>query len=168
MNLINIDNLKSYEEVLRNGDWVTQDVMTFQRKIIMEAVMDKLDWLINSAKGTEAYVAQTRERVANAQRRYTGDEISTMFLKGAIAEAKSASLKHETLVSMYEELHQAYLADFEDGYTPYGRVKRSNLRADAASEIPADIAAELAALGMTPDLGTVSNTNGVEDTRDIA
>lgn len=168
MNLLNIENLKSYEEVLRNGDWVTQDVMTFQRKIIMEAVMDKLDWLISSAKGTEAYVAQTRERVANAQRRFTGDEISTMFLKGAIAEAKSASLKHETLTAMFEELHVAYGEDFGDSYTPYGRVKRSNLRSDGASDIPADIAAELAALGMTPDLGTVSNTDGVEDTRDVA
>lgn len=168
MNLINIDNLKSYEEVLRNGDWVTQDVMTFQRKIIMESLMDKLDWLISSPKGTEAYVGQTRERVVNAQRRFAGDELSTMFLKGAIAEAKSASLKHETLTAMYVELNAAYADDFGDSYTPYGRIKRSNLRSDQPSEIPSDIAAELAALGMEPDLGTVSNTNGVDDTRDTA
>jgi hypothetical protein len=168
MNILNLEALKMNEEVLRNGDWVTQDVMTFQRKIIMEALMDKLDWLINSPKGTEAYVAQTRERVAQAQRRFTGDEISTMFLKGAIAEAKSASLKQDTLTAMYDEIVAAYWNDFEETYTPYGRAKRSNLRLDQPSEIPADIAAELAALGMTPDLGTVSNTNGVDDTRDIA
>jgi hypothetical protein len=168
MNILNLEALKMNEEVLRNGDWVTQDVMRFQRKIIMEAVMDKLDWLINSPKGTEAYVAQTRERVAHAQRRFTGDEISTMFLKGAIAEAKSASLKQETLTAMYDEIVNAYYADFEEVYTPYGRTHRSNLRLDQPSEIPADIAAELAALGITPDLGTVANTQGVDDTRDVA
>ena len=168
MNILNLEALKMNEEVLRNGDWVTQDVMRFQRKIIMEAVMDKLDWLINSPKGTEAYVAQTRERVAHAQRRFTGDEISTMFLKGAIAEAKNASLKHSMMVDFNAKLQRAYIDLTGDEYTPFNRVKRSNVRSDEPTDMPADIAAELAALGMAPDLGTVANTSGVNDTRDIA
>lgn len=168
MNILNLKALKTSEEVLRNGEWVYQDVMTFQRKIIMEAVIDKLDWLINSPKGTVAYVDQTRERVMQAQRRFTGDEISTMFLKGAIAEAKSASLKNDILQDEYTKLQNAYADEFGDRHTPYGRVKGSNVRSDERADIPADIAAELAALGMTPELGTIANTNGVEDTRDIA
>lgn len=163
-----VEELTMNEEVLRNGDWIHTDVMKFQRKVLIEGMIDKLDWLINSAKGSEAYVAQTRERVAQAQRRFVGDEISTMFLKGAIAEAKAASLKHDVLIDLYDQLQAAYVEDNGDGYTPYGRVSRSNVRSDEAKDIPADIAAELKALGMAPDTGTVANTDGVEDTRDIA
>lgn len=167
-----IESLMSFmtmpQEVLRNGDWVVTDVMTFQRKIMMEALMDKLDWLINSPKGTEAYVTTTRERVANAQRRFSGDEISTMFLKGAIAEAKAAAVKCDALGSLYGELQSLYAKEHGDDYTPYGRARRSNVRSDEPSEIPADIAAELKALGMTPTLGTIANTDGVDDTRDLA
>jgi hypothetical protein len=167
-NFINLDKLSLNEEVLRHGDWITEDVLSFQRKIIVEALIDKLDWLINSHKGTEAYVTQTRERVMQAQRRFTGDEISTMFLKGAIAEAKAASLKNEVLNDMLNQLSTGYATEHGKEYTPYGRMKMSNVRSDTNSDIPADIAKELAALGITPDIATVSNTNGVDDTRDIA
>ena len=169
-NLVQVitETFTQQEQVLRNGDWVNTDVMAFQRRIIFEALMDKLDWLIESPKGTNAYVAQTRERVAQAQKRYVGDEISTMFLKGAIAEAKAANLKHMALTDLMSQLEAAYIADNGDSYTPYGKTRRSNVRIDEPKDIPADIAAELAALGMTPDLGTTANTQGVEDTRDIA
>ena len=162
------EELSLTSEVLRNGDWVTEDLMKFQRKIIIEAMIDKLDWLMFSPKGTDAYIAQTRERVMNAQRRFTGDEISTMFLKGAIAEAKNASLKHSMMVDFNAKLQRAYIDLTGDEYTPFNRVKRSNVRSDEPTDMPADIAAELAALGMAPDLGTVANTSGVNDTRDIA
>ena len=162
------ETLTQNEEVLRNGDWIHTDVMSFQRKIIFEALLDKLDWLINSPKGTEAYVTQTRERVANAQRRFSGDEISTMYLKGAIAEAKAASVKSDALNTLFRELDSKYIAENGDSYTPYGRARRSNVRSDEPSEIPADLAAELKALGMTPTLGAIANTDGVDDTRDIA
>ena len=162
------EELSLTAEVLRNGDWVHEDVMKFQRKIIIEALIDKLDWLMHSPKGTNAYISTTRERVANAQRRYNGDEISTTFLKGAIAEAKNATLKHSILENLNGQLQQAYTDMNGEEYTPFGRVKRSNVRSDEPADIPADIAAELAALGMTPTLGTVANTAGVNDTRDIA
>jgi hypothetical protein len=162
------EELSLTSEVLRNGDWVTEDLMKFQRKIIIEAMIDKLDWLMFSPKGTDAYIAQTRERVMNAQRRFTGDEISTMFLKGAIAEAKNASLKHSMMVDFNAKLQRAYIDLTGDEYTPFNRVKRSNVRSDEPTDMPADIAAELAALGMAPDLDTVANTSGVNDTRDIA
>ena len=162
------DQLTQIEEVLRNGDWVQTDVMSFQRKIIFEGLMDKLDWLINSPKGSEAYVTQTKERVMNAQRRYTGDELSTMFLQGAIAEARAASLKDLALKNMMEQLEAAYAEDNGEAYTPYGRMRRSNVRSDEPAKLPPGIAADLAALGLEADLGTVSNTNGVEDTRDVS
>jgi hypothetical protein len=169
-NLIEVitETLTQNEQVLRNGDWVHTDVMAFQRRIIFEALMDKLDWLINSPKGTEAYVAQTRERIGQAQKRYVGDEISTMFLKGAIAEAKAAQLKDMALKNLMDQLEAAYINDNGQSYTPYGRTKRSNVRVDEPADIPSDIAAELKALGIAPDLGTTANTQGVEDTRDIA
>lgn len=161
------NELTQNEQVLRNGDWVQTDVMSFQRKIIFEGLMDKLDWLINSPKGSESYVAQTKERVMNAQRRYTGDELSTMFLQGAIAEAKAASLKDMALKNLMDQLEAAYAEDNDEPYTPYGRTRRSNVRSDQPSELPADLAADLAALGLKPDLGTATKTNGVEDTHDL-
>lgn len=169
-NLIEVitETLTQNEEVLRNGDWVVTDLMAFQRRIIVEALIDKLDWLIESPKGTEAYVKQTRERVTQAQNRYVGDEISTMFLKGAIAEAKAASMKDAILKQMMAQLESSYVEEHGQSYTPYGKTRRSNVRMDEPKEIPADIAAELAALGMTPDVGTIANTDGVNDTRDIA
>lgn len=159
-NLMN--ELTVSEEVLRNGDWVVTDTAEFQRRILLEGMIDKLDWMIHSQKGMTAYVDQTRQRVANAQRRYTGDEISTTYLKGAIAEAKAASLKLDTFTRIMQDAQNAYIELTGDEYTPYGRMKRSNVRSDEKSEIPADIAAELKALGMSPDLGTTANTNGVD------
>ena len=165
-NLMN--ELTISEEVLRNGDWVVTDTAQFQRRILLEGMIDKLDWMIHSGKGMTAYVEQTRQRVANAQRRYTGDEISTTYLKGAIAEAKAASLKLDTFTRIMQDAQHAYIELTGDEYTPYGRMKRSNVRSDEKSEIPADIAAELEALGISPDLGTTANTNGVDSLEDIA
>ena len=163
-NLIEVitETLTQQEQVLRNGDWVHTDVMSFQRRIIFEALMDKLDWLIYSPKGTESYVEQTKERVMQAQRRYTGDEISTMFLKGAIAEAKAASLKDMSLKNLMAQLEASYIAEHDKSYTPYGKTRRSNVRMDEPKDMPDDIAAELAALGLPQDLGTVAKTNGVD------
>jgi hypothetical protein len=167
-----IESLMEYltlpQEVLRNGDFVVSDVMLFQRKIIMEALMDKIDWLMNSPKGTESYLTKQKVRIANAKRRFSGDEISAMFLRGAIAEAKSASIQNETLGQLYGELQSIYAKEHGSDYTPYGRVRNSNVRSDTPAEIPADIAAELKALGMSPTVGTIANTDGVDDTRDIA
>jgi hypothetical protein len=163
-----MDFLTINTEVLRNGDFVVTDSSEFQRRILLEGMIDKLDWMIHSQKGMTAYVDQTRQRVTNAQRRYTGDEISTTYLKGAIAEAKTASLKLDTFTRLMQDAQNAYIELTGDDYTPYGRIKRSNVRSDEKSEIPADIAAELEALGMSPDLGTTANTNGVDSPEDIA
>ena len=163
-----MDELTVSEEVLRNGDWVVTDTAEFQRRILLEGMIDKLDWLIHSQKGMTAYVDQCRQRVANAQRRYTGDELSTIHLKGAIAEAKAASLKLDMFTRVMQDAQHAYIELTGDDYTPYGRMKRSNLRSDEKAEIPSDIAAELAALGMSPDLGTTANTNGVDTAEDAA
>jgi hypothetical protein len=150
------------EEVLRNGDWVITDTAEWQRRILLEGMMDKVDWMISSSKGMDAYVEQTRQRVANAQRRYTGDEISTTYLKGAIAEAKAASIKLHTFEQLQRQLNEAYVNITGEDYTPYGRARRSNVRTDAPSDIPADLKAELEALGMPVTLGTTANTNGVD------
>jgi len=157
-----MNTLTVNEEVLRNGDWVITDTAEWQRRILLEGMMDKVDWMISSSKGMDAYIDQTRQRVVNAQRRYNGDEISTTYLKGAIAEARAASFKLQVFEQLQRQLNEAYVNITGEDYTPYGRARRSNLRNDAPADIPADIAAELKALGMSPDLGTTANTNGVD------
>ena len=89
--------------MLRKGDFVVDDVMSFQRKIIVEAILDKLSWLMSGERGTEGYVDKTKARIAEAQRRFRGDEISTVYLQGAIAEHKAAIAKHQALEDIFEE-----------------------------------------------------------------
>lgn len=156
------------EEVLRRQDFVIDDVMSFQRKIIVEAILDKLSWLMSGERGTEGYVDKTKARIAEAQRRFRGDEISTLYLQGAIAEHKAAISKHTALEEIFEDLQESYRAEHGERYVPYGTSRWANGRRDTRSEVPADIKAELEALGMTPEIGGVANTDGVDTTSEVA
>jgi hypothetical protein len=149
-------------EVMRNNDWKVDDVMSFQRKVILEGIMDKLDYVINGISGSKAYVVKQRNRVETSRKRFNGDELSTMFLKGALAESRAAGDKDQMLQDMLSGLQQSYIADHGDEYVPYGRRKDSNVRIDAKVEVPDDIAAELEAGGFETTVGTVQNTDGVD------
>lgn len=162
------DQLSLHHEVLRKGDFVVDDVMSFQRKIIVEAILDKLSWLMSGERGTEGYVDKTKARIAEAQRRFRGDEISTVYLQGAIAEHKAAIAKHQALEDIFEDLQESYRAEHDERYVPYGTSRWANVRRDTRSDVPADIKAELEALGMTPEIGGVANTDGVDTTSDVA
>lgn len=145
-------------DVYRNRDWVCIDTLTFHRHRLIEKMIDQLDWSV--AQATD-YAEKQKDRVRMAQRRFTGDEISTIQLQAAIAEARSASLNVEIMASELESLHQMLEDETGERYTAFKRSGSSNLRQDRQpAAMPADLAAQLAALGITPEAVDVANTAG--------
>lgn len=151
-----LTNLTLDTEVWNSYDdrWEHQDQMAFPRKIIAQAVLDKLYWLTKGKNGgtkpsgSEAYVTKQQERVKDARASYRGDEISELRLRGAIANCNAASDKHDVLMEMQTELHAHYLEAYGEEYVPYGSAKGSNVPTISESEMPTDIQQQLEALGM--------------------
>lgn len=155
-----IANLSNPAQVHRNGGWTQQDTLAFHRTKLMEKMLDQLSW---SAQQAEEYSDKQRSRVITARSRFNGDEISTTQLQAAIAEAQSASLNAELLADTMAALQADYAEEHGEEYTPYNRQKHSNVPTrGASSDIPADIAAQLAALGLEGETETVANTNGID------
>lgn len=152
-------NLTNTAQVYRDRDWTQADTLAFHRHRLMEKMIDQLDWSLSQA---EDYTEKQKDRVRMAQRRFTGDEISTIQLQAAIAEAQSASLNVDILRAELAALHLMLEEETGAPYTPFKRSRTSNLRQDAQPKaMPADLAAQLAALGIAPDAAEViANTAG--------
>lgn len=139
----------SYED-----KWIHEDQMAFPRKIMMEAIMDKLYWLTkgkNSStkpSGSEAYLETKQAQVTYARQTFRGDEISLIKLRGSIANCQAAADKHTVLTDMQAQLHKAYIESYGEDYLPYGSAPASNVPVAAESDIPTDIQQQLEALGM--------------------
>jgi hypothetical protein len=148
--------------VIRNGDWTYTDTLAFHRVKMLEKMADQLAWSVTQ---TEEYSAKQRDRVKIARQRYTGDEISTTQLQGAIAEAQAASLNHDITADLLADILAQIEADTGKTYTPFRMTRTSNLRQEArTSSLPADLAAQLAALGIDDaDGATVANTRGTSE-----
>jgi len=130
--------------------WEERDQLSFARKIIAEAIMDKLYWLTKGKKGSENYVDLKKRDVASATSAFRGDELSTLELRGATANCKAASDKHDVLMNMMSELQELYrttMSEDADEYLPYGSVPNGNVP-ETPSELPEDIRQQLEALGM--------------------
>ena len=155
------EKMSNLSDVVRDRDWTQQDTLRFHRVKLFEKMLDQLSW---SHRQAEEYAEKQKERVAQAQRRYTGDELSTFQLQAAIAEAKSASMNVEIIAQTFDSV-EAYRFDATgERYTPYGTSKRSNIAPQRAqAQMPADIAADLAALGLAPTASANRNTDGEED-----
>ena len=155
-----IANLSNSTQVHRNGEWTQQDTLAFHRTKLMEKMMDQLSW---STQQAVEYSDKQRFRVITARSRFNGDEISTTQLQAAIAEAQSASLNAEILADTMAALQADYAEAHGEEYTPYGRQKNSNLPTEGeAPDLPADIAAQLEALGLAGETETIANTNGID------
>lgn len=155
-----IATLSNNAQVHRNNGWTQQDTLSFHRTKLMEKMLDQLSW---STQQAEEYSDKQRSRVITARSRFNGDEISTTQLQAAIAEAQSASLNAEILAETMAALQADYAEEHGEEYTPYNRQKHSNMPTrGAASDIPADIAAQLAAMGLEGETETVANTNGID------
>ena len=153
-----IEGLSNFTEVLRNGDFTNQDTMLFHRTKLIEKMLDQLSWSKDQA---EEYSDKQRTRVNIARQRFNGDEISTTQLKGAIAEAQSASLNAEMLTAMFNELQDVYMCDNGEDYLPYNRKAKSNVPTGKANpDIPEDLAAQLKAMGLDGPTDIVANTQG--------
>jgi hypothetical protein len=151
-----ITNLTLDMEVYNSYEdrWHNEDQMAFARKIIMEAIMDKLYWLTKGKNkggkpsGSEGYLTQQQARVKYAQETFRGDEISELRLRGAIANCQAAAAKHEALTDLQNSLHSQYMIQFGEDYMPYGSAPHSNVPVAAESDMPSDIQQMLEALGM--------------------
>lgn len=148
--------------VIRQGDWTYTDTLAFHRIKMLEKMADQLAW---SKTQTEEYSAKQRDRVKIARQRYTGDEISTTQLQGAIAEAQAASLNFDIVADLLAEICDQIEEETGKAYTPFRMSRTSNLRQEArTSSLPADLAAQLAALGIDDtDGATVANTRGTSE-----
>jgi hypothetical protein len=129
---------------------------------MLEKMADQLAWSVTQ---TEEYSNKQRDRVKIARQRYTGDEISTTQLQGAIAEAQAASLNHDITADLLANILAQIEAETGKAYTPFLMMRTSNLRQEArTSSLPADLAAQLAALGIDDaDGATVANTRGTSE-----
>ena len=153
-----IEGLSNYTEVFRNGQFTYQDTMHFHRSRLIEKMLDQLNWSKDQAV---KYSDKQRTRVNLARQRFNGDEISTTQLKGAIAEAQSASLNAEMLQSMYDDLQKVYICDNDEYHTPYGMKQQSNVpTSENAADIPEDMAKQLKAMGLDGPTDIVANTQG--------
>lgn len=163
-----LDEMTMSEQLVRNRNWKIVDNADFDRKIIVEALIDKLYWLKTSRKGHDAYAEQQRENVQTANRRNDGTEIGQFNLRRCIAEAKAANLKKQVFGNMLAQLRGYYAETWGEEYTAYGENEGNIPTQTEKVELPDDIAADLAALGVTPEPTTVANTDGVETTVDVA
>lgn len=155
------ETMANLSDVVRDRDWTQQDTLRFHRVKLFEKMLDQLSW---SHRQAEEYADKQKERVAQAQRRYTGDELSTFQLQAAIAEAKSASMNVEIIAQTFDSVEAHRWDATGEAYTPYGTSKRSNIAPQRAqAQMPADIAADLAALGLAPAAPANRNTDGEED-----
>ena len=155
------EHMANLSEVVRDRDWTQQDTLRFHRVKLFEKMLDQLSW---SHRQAEEYADKQKERVAQAQRRFTGDELSTFQLQAAIAEAKSAALNVEIIAQTFDSVEAHRWDATGEAYTPYGTSKRSNIAPQRAqAQMPADIAADLAALGLAPTAPANRNTDGEED-----
>jgi len=153
MSIVNLVKEITLESTVYNtyeDKWEERDQLSFARKIIAEAIMDKLYWLTKGKKGSENYVDLKKRDVADARAAYRGDELSTLAFRGATANCKAASDKHDVLMQMMSELQELYrttMSEDADEYQPYGSVPTGNVP-ETPSEIPEDIRQQLEALGM--------------------
>lgn len=142
------------------ASWVQQDTLSFHRTRLMEKMLDQLSW---STRQAVEYSDKQRSRVITARHRFNGDEISTIQLQAAIAEAQAASLNAEILGDTMAALQADYAEEHGDEYVPYGSKKHSNVPTRGiAPDMPTDIAAQLEALGLAGETETIANTNGID------
>lgn len=131
--------------------FVDTDGMQFVRKVLLEKLLDGTYFLHygKSGNSSESYASMKKDDVKKARRSYTGDEISANALRGAIAESKSASHKHEQLAELYADLQAQYFQEFGDYYKPWGSgdYYYGTQNIVASNEMPEDIRQELEAMG---------------------
>lgn len=143
-----------------SAGWVQQDTLSFHRTKLMEKMLDQLSW---STQQAVEYSDKQRSRVITARHRFNGDEISTIQLQAAIAEAQAASLNAEILADTMAALQADYAEEHGEDYVPYGSQKHSNVpTSGVTTDVPADIAAQLEALGLAGETEIIANTNGID------
>ena len=156
------DQMANVANVVRQGDWKYEDTLKFHRNKLLEKMADQLAWSVTQ---TEEYSAKQRDRVKIARQRFTGDELTDLQLRGAMADAQAASLNHDITADLLADILAQIEADTGKAYTPFRMTRTSNLRQEArTSSLPADLAAQLAALGIEDvDGATVANTRGTSE-----
>jgi hypothetical protein len=143
---------------IERRDYVETDYLAFARRLIAEAVMDKLYYLErgrNDGRSGAMYrLERARDRARKAMREHTADEISNEELRQAFDEVASheaelAFIQNE--MAALQALYAAKLGTDGDHYVPYGqrggRTPRGNV-APSPDNLPDDLARMAKALGV--------------------
>lgn len=142
---------------IETRDYADTDYLAFARRLIAEAVMDKLYYLEHGRNdgrsGSHYRLDRARQRAQNAMRAHTQDELSTEELRQAFDEVASheAELTFvQAEMAALQELYRTKLSADGEDYTPYGQraprgVRKGNVAA-APDALPDDLAAMAKAL----------------------
>ena len=143
---------------LETRDYVDTDYLGFARRLIAEAVMDKLYYLEHGRNdgrsGGQYRLERARDRARRAMRQHQSDEISGEELRQAFDEVAS----HEAELTFVraemqalQELYRTKVGQTGDDYAPYGqrsgRKPQGNI-APQPDNLPNDLAAQAKALGI--------------------
>ena len=143
---------------IERREYVDVDYLAFARRLIAEAVMDKLYYLANGRNdgrsGAEYRLERAKDRARKAMRAHQMDEISGEELRQAFDEVASHEAELTFVQSEMAALQSLYRdklgTDGED-YAPYGqragRKPRGNV-APSPDNLPDDLAQMARALGV--------------------
>ena len=139
-----------------------RDELAFARKIVTEAMLDKLYWLIHSDKGAAAYADKKRNELVRINGDYRPTHAGDVAAMATGIRASEAANQKQMLLEEYErDLHAAYLAEHGDEYVPYGSTQGSNVSASQIKgALPADLQARLEAMGIQPPANADRKTDG--------
>lgn len=143
---------------IERREYIDTDYLAFARRLIAEAVMDKLYYLEHGRNdgrsGGHYRLERARDRARKAMRAHQQDEISGEELRQAFDEVAS----HEAEVTFVQaemlalqELYRTKIGTDGEPYEPYGqragRKPRGNV-APSPDNLPADLANMAKALGV--------------------
>lgn len=141
---------------IETRDYVDTDYLAFPRRLIAEAVMDKLYYIEfgknDGRSGSHYRLERAKDRARKAMHAHQCDEISTEQLRQAFDEVASCEAELTFIqaeMAALQALYAAKIGTDGDDYIPYGqragRTPRGNV-APSPDNLPADLARMASAL----------------------
>lgn len=141
---------------IESREYVDTDYLAFARRLIAEAVMDKLYYLEHGRNdgrsGSHYRLDRAKDRARKAMRAHTNDEITNEELRQAFDEVASCEAELTFIQAEMKALQSLYadkIGTDGDYYEPYGqragRKPRGNV-APSTADLPDDLARMAAAL----------------------
>ena len=139
-------------------DFKEEDVLAYPKKILIEAMMDKVYFLQHGSRksgktGTDVYAANRRREFESDYSALQNGEIAQNQVRQSMMNSRAASAKNDLLGQLIHDLQQLYVDSYLEEYIPYGAPKTGNLPTHEV-EIDKDLEAEMAAM-----IGANTNTS---------